>query len=129
VIATILVAALALARMPGDARMGGLIPVAMAVSLIVAPYVQVYDELLLVPLLAISVARAQLLGNTARRIVTTCACCAFFFGGWLSLWDGPAKQFAVFVPLVLIAALAASGTGSRIVRAADLQSGPSPQRA
>lgn len=118
VTATLAAAYVAFRGVSPSNRTRELVPIAMAMSLTIAPYSQVYDGLLLVPLLATTVGHARSLSPLPRGLITAWSCGAFFFAGWLALsgfsfggwsatWEGPVRMLAIVLPLALLLARAA----------------------
>jgi hypothetical protein len=91
---------------PSSQRFNALVAVSMAVSLLVSPYAQVYDELLLVPLLALTLTTAASTGQKVRSLFVTMTCVLYLAAGWLVLFDGAVAQVSTLLPAVMLGMLA-----------------------
>ncbi len=104
-------AVVALRAVPSSQRFGALVAVSVAVSLLVSPYAQVYDELLLVPLLALTLNTAASTSHKVRSLFVTMTCVLYLTAGWLVLFGGAVAQVAALLPVVMLGALAIIPSG------------------
>jgi hypothetical protein len=99
-------AVVAVRAVASSQRFNALVAVSMAVSLLVSPYAQVYDELLLVPLLAMTLNTAASTGQKVRILFVTMTCVLYLAAGWLVLFGGAIAQVSALLPVVMLGTLA-----------------------
>ncbi len=84
---------------------------AAALSLVIAPYLQLYDHLLLVPALALAVSWARACG---RRVAALAIIVAFVAAGWgAHLLEQEGRTFAGLIPVAVLVVLAATAYPTR----------------
>lgn len=96
---------------PADRDLG-LVAASTALSLVVAPYAQPYDLLLLVPVIALAARGAARASRPARSAVLTAVPLLFVAGTWLPIvatriWDDANRSLALVPVLALVLAAAA----------------------
>lgn len=118
VLASAIAAAAALRASSADRRAQVFVAAAAAVSLVVAPYVQLYDHLLLVPAVALAVSFASASG---RRVAALAIVVAFVVAGWgAHALEQEGRTFAGLMPVSALVVLAASAYPTRRSVPSDL---------